>query len=89
MGYRNFRGDRESKGSCDRENVGDGIHKAFITPIRQTTTRYEKQYEERKGRVPNNGDIGIEPDAGMAAQTQFNAGRVSATQQLPGIRGTQ
>ena len=37
MRYCNFRGDRESKRSRNGENVGDGLHTAFITLIRRTS----------------------------------------------------
>ena len=81
MGYRKFQGERKIKRIHDGENVGDVLHTAFITLIWRTATRVGKQYDERKGLVPNNSDIGIQPDAGMATQTRFNAGRGNTTRQ--------
>ena len=89
MGYRNFHWDREIKSIRDGENASDRLQTAFVTPTQRTATQYGKQYVERKGRVPNNGDIGIQPDAGMEARTRFNAGRGNTTRQSPGIHLTQ
>ena len=89
MVYRNFQGDRESKISRDWENADDGLHTAFITPIQQTATWDGGGYVERKGQVPNNGDICIQPDAGMADQTRFNVGRDNKMWQSHGIRTTK
>ena len=89
MGYCNFCGNREIKRSHYGENTSDDIHPAFITPIRQNAARIGKQYVKRKGRVPNNGEIGIQPNSGMLSRTQLNARRCSTTQESPGIRVTQ
>ena len=89
MGYHKFRGDRKIRRNRDRENSGGGLHTALIKPIWQTVTQDGKEHVERKGQVPNNGDIGIQPDAGMEARTRFNAGRGNTTRQSPGIHLTQ
>ena len=75
MGYCTFCREREIKRSSNGENASYGLHTAFIAPIQQTATQDGGKYVERKGQVPNNGDICIQPDAGMADRTRFNAGR--------------
>ena len=42
-----------------------------------------------KVQVPNNGDIGIQPDAGMTTRTRFNAGWDNTMRLSPHIRTTE
>ena len=81
MVYCNFCGNIETKRSRDEESASDGFHPEFITSIQRTVTRNGKQYVERKGQVPNNGDIDIQPDAEMEIpnQVQCREGQYNST----------
>ena len=83
MGGSRFSGHRQSKGICDRENARNGVYTEFITPIRRTTARNGKQYAKRKGRIPNDSNISIQPHAGVASRTRIDARRISTTRQPP------
>ena len=47
-----FSGHREIKGSSDGENASNGVHPAFVTPIRRTAARNEKKMSKERDEYP-------------------------------------